>query len=102
MRTTVAIQRLDEIHSILVQLVSQDQTSVVIQTIASVMTQIPALDKASNDSHYWQAVICNLNVLADTLQAEELRGESLFDSELEDSDWMLAEQLLDEDFTDEP
>lgn len=95
MPSTKELNRLDEVHSLLVTLAEQGDVSAVLYTIASVLSQIPALDKAANDAYFWESVRINLNNLADTLQREEMRDETLF-GDLTEEDWAQAE-LLDDD-----
>lgn len=89
------LNQLDEVHSFLVSLAEQGDVSAVLYTLASVMTQIPDLDKAANDAYFWEQVRINLNNLADTLQRDEIRDETLF-GDLTEEDWERAE-LLDDD-----
>lgn len=96
MSLTNELRKLDEVHSVLVTLSEQGYTSSVLFTIASVLSQVPALDKGGNDPYFWQQVILNLNVLADTLSREELKEDVVFD-EIPDDDWDMAEHLLNEE-----
>lgn len=99
MRPTEGIRRLDESHSLLVELAEQGNTAAVLQTIASVLGQIEALDKPSNDPHYWITVVVNLNTVADACQKEELDGETLYGlEELSEDDWKFAEETLGEEY----
>ena len=90
--------KFDMIHSELVELSEQGQSSTVLQIIASVLSRLEVLDKIHNDPHYWESVCVNLNNLADDLGRREASELGLFDEELEPEDWEMAEQLLDEDF----
>jgi hypothetical protein len=96
MPSTKDLNQLDEVHSFLVSLAEQGDVSAVLYTLASVLTQIPALDKPCNDAYFWETVRVNLNNLADTLQREEMRDESLF-GDLTEEDWERAELLDDDD-----
>lgn len=95
MASTKELNQLDEVHSLMVSMAEQGDTSAVLYTIASVLTQIPALDKPANDAYFWEQVVRNLNNLADTCQREELRDETLF-GDLTEEDWDNAD-LLDDD-----
>ncbi|MFM7012589.1 MAG: hypothetical protein ACKO0Z_25200 [Betaproteobacteria bacterium] len=96
MTPTNELRKLDEAHSLLVTMTEQGNTSAVLYTIASVLTQVPALDKGCNDPYFWQQVIENLNSLADTLSKEELTGESLY-GDIPDECWDLSDELLNDD-----
>ena len=104
MRPTEEIRRLDESHSLMVELSEQGNAAAVLQTIASVLGQIGALDKPSNDPHYWTSVIVNLNTVADACQREEFDNEAVFGEELSDlselseEDWDFAEETLGEEY----
>lgn len=78
MSLTNDLNRLDEAHSAFVTLIEQGYSSSVLFSIASVLSQVPALDKASNDPYFWQQVILNLNTTADALSLEELKGDSVY------------------------
>jgi hypothetical protein len=77
MSLTSDLSRLDEAHSILTTLIEQGYSSSVLFTISSVLSQVPALDKASNDPHFWQQVVVQLNETADTLSREEIKEDLL-------------------------
>ncbi len=96
MTPTSELRKLDEAHSILTTLTEQGYSSSVLYTLASVLTQVPALDKSSNDPYFWQQVILNLNTLADTLSREELEEDAVYD-EIPGEDWDMAEHLLNDD-----
>jgi hypothetical protein len=100
MASTKELNQLDAVHSLLVTLSEQGDTSAVLYTIASVLSQIPALDKPCNDAYFWETVVRNLNSLADTCQREEFRDETLF-GDLTEEDWATAELLDDEARYDE-
>jgi hypothetical protein len=99
MTPTAELRKLDEAHSLLVTLAEQGSTSAVLATVASVLSQVPALDKGCNDPYFWQQAIENLNKLADTLSREELEGDSLYDN-IPDEDWDMSEVLLNDDFSE--
>ena len=97
MTPTAELRKLDEAHSLLVTLAEQGYTSAVLSTVASVLSQVPALDKGYNDAYFWQQAIENLNKLADNLSREELEGDTLYD-DIPDDDWDMTEELLNDDF----
>lgn len=100
MQPTKGLGQLDTAHSVMIDLAEQGHTSAVVGTLASVLGQLEVLDNDTDDPTYWQQVVVNLNILADTLQRKELENESLFDDGLTDADWELSEQLLNDEAGD--
>jgi hypothetical protein len=97
MTPTQELRKLDEAHSLLVTLTEQGQSSAVLTILASVLSRMGELDKTGNDPHYWQQVILNLNILADTCQAKELNEDLAFEGP-DDADWDMSEELLNDDY----
>lgn len=96
MASTRDLNRLDEVHSFLLTMAEQGDTSAVLATIASVLRALPVLDKPANDPYFWQQAIINLNNVADTCQREEDREHTLF-GDMTTEDWESAEDFFDDD-----
>lgn len=101
MTPTRGLSKLNEAHSIMVELAEQGHAAAVLGTMASVLGKVEALDNLSDDPLYWRDVIVNLNIVADTVQRKELDDDSLF-GDLSEDDWTLADRLLNDeaDFDD--
>lgn len=94
--TSIAdLRKLDETHAFMLELAEQGDASIVLQTLASVLSAVASLDKVPVEHHYWHSVILNLNALADTCQQNEYEEETLFGGPSDD-DWDMADAILND------
>ncbi len=87
MEPTSLLRRLDEVHSLFYE-GAQENESVVLRVLASLIGAMPALDKMCNSPDYWREVALNLNTLADELDTENNDGIPI--DQLTDDNWDVA------------
>lgn len=101
MFTTNHLTKLDNAHSLMLDMVDQGELSAVLATIVSVLSTVPELEIGRLNTNYLQQAILNLNIVSDTCQRKELAEEEVFDSdalgEPSPEDWNLADVALNDE-----